>query len=244
MKIAVMGGTGLIGSRVVNILNAGGDQAAPHSLSTGLDLLSGKGLPDALKGADVVVNLTRPRAFDSSASVFFRESMENLLLAAQDAGVGHVVILSIVGVDQVPRLAYYRAKVLQEDVLKDGPIPYSIVRSTQFFEFVDDVISWTSDERTVRLPATPVQPVAAADVARAVASICVGAPLEEIRNLVGPEVFPLDDLGRITLAARGDHRTVVTDPSAGLYAAVPGNALLAQGDATVLGTTYRQWLAG
>jgi uncharacterized protein YbjT (DUF2867 family) len=243
MKIAVMGGTGLIGSRVVKVLAGSGHEAVPHSLSTGLDLLREKGLSEALKGADVVVNLTRPRSFDSTASVFFRESMENLLVAAQDAGVGHVVILSIVGVDRVPGLAYYRAKVLQEDILKGGPIPYSIVRSTQFFEFVDDVISWTSDERTVRLPAVPVQPVAADEVARAVANVSVEAPLEEIRNLAGPEVFPLDDLGRITLAARGDHRTVVTDPSAGLYAAVPGNALVARDGAIVFGTTYRQWLA-
>ena len=243
MKIAVMGGTGLIGSRVVKVLAGSGHEAVPHSLSTGLDLLSEKGLPEALKGVDVVVNLTRARAFDSTASVFFRESMENLLVAAQDAGVGHVVILSIVGVDRVPRLAYYRAKVLQEDILKDGPIPYSIVRSTQFFEFVDEVISWTSDERTVRLPAVPVQPVAADEVARAVANVSVEAPLEEIRNLAGPEVFPLDDLGRIALAAHGDHRTVVTDPSAGLYAAVPGNALVAPDGAIVFPTTYRQWLA-
>ena len=242
MKIAVLGGTGLIGSRVVRTLNDEGHEAVPHARSTGVDLRSGHGLPAALKGADVVVNLTRPRAFDSTASVFFRESMENLLVAAQDAGVGHAVILSIVGVDRVPGVPYYRAKALQEALLAAGPVPYSIVRSTQFFEFVDEVLSWTSDEHTVHLPATRVQPVAADEVARAVAAVSAGSPLEEIRDIAGPEVFALDELARITLAARGDDRAVVTDPGAGLYAAVPGDALLAGPGTIIVGPTYRQWL--
>jgi len=243
MKIAVIGGTGLIGSQVVKILNAGGHEAVPSSPSSGLDLLSGAGLPEALAGADVVVNLSNSPTFDDASPAFFRTTMTNLLSAAEQAGVGHAVVLSIVGVDLVPDLVYYQAKVLQEDLLKAGPIPYSIVRSTQFFEFMTSVLSWTSDDQTVRLPATPVQPIASADIAQAVADVSVGAPLQGTRDIAGPEVFTLDELGRITLAANGDHRTVVTDDSAGMFAAVKGDALIAKGDAVIARTTYREWLA-
>jgi uncharacterized protein YbjT (DUF2867 family) len=243
MKIAVIGGTGLIGSQVVKILNASGHEAVPHSLSTGVDLLSGQGLPEALKEADVVVNLTNSPTFDDASPAFFQATMDNLLAAAKAAGVGHAVILSIVGADLAPGLAYYRAKVLQEDILKAGPVPYSIVRATQFFEFMDAVLSWTADESTVRLPATLLQPIAAADVAQAVAGVSAGAPLQGTRDIAGPEVFALDKLGEITLAARGDHRVVVTDNSAGLFAAVASDALIAKDGAVIAATTYREWLA-
>jgi uncharacterized protein YbjT (DUF2867 family) len=244
MKIAVIGGTGLIGSQAVKILNASGHQAVPHSPSTGLDLLSGQGLPEALAGTDVVVNLTNSPTFDDASLTFFRTTMENLLPAAEAADVGHAVILSIVGADQVPGLAYYRAKVLQEDILKAGPVPYSIVRATQFFEFIGAVLSETADEGTVRLPATLVQPMAAADVAQAVADVSVGAPLQGTRDVAGPEVFALDELGRITLAAHRDHRTVITDNTAGMFAAASGDALVAKARAVIAKTTYREWLAG
>jgi uncharacterized protein YbjT (DUF2867 family) len=243
MKLAVIGGTGLIGSQVVEILNASGHEAVSHSPSTGLDLLSGRGLPDALKGADVVLNLTNSPTFDDASPAFFRQTMDNLLSAANAAGVGHAVILSIVGADLVPGLVYYRAKVLQEDILKAGPVPYSIVRATQFFEFIDWALSETADEKTVRLPATLVQPIASADVAQAVADVSVGTPLRGTRNIAGPEVFPLDELGRITLTARGDNRTVVTDNSAGMFAAASGDALIAKDGADIAKTTYREWLA-
>jgi uncharacterized protein YbjT (DUF2867 family) len=243
MKIAVIGGTGLIGSQVVQILNASGHEAVPSSPASGLDLLTGAGLPEALAGADVVVNLSNSPTFDDASPDFFRTTMTNLLSAARDAGVGHAVILSIVGVDLVPGLVYYRAKVLQEDILKAGPIPYSIVRSTQFFEFMTSVLSWTSDDKTVRLPATPVQPIASADIAQAVAEVSTGTPLHGTRDVAGPEVFTLDELGRITLAAGGDHRTVVIDDSAGMFAAVKGDALIAKDGAVIAKTTYREWLA-
>ncbi|GDY30755.1 SDR family oxidoreductase [Gandjariella thermophila] len=242
MKIAVIGGTGLIGSQVVKILTASGQEAVPHSLSTGVDLLSGQGLRDALAGADVVVNLTNSPTFDEASLGFFHETMDNLLTAAEAAGVGHAVILSIVGADQVPSLVYYRAKVLQEDILKAGPVPYSIVRATQFFEFIDAVLTETADETTVRLPATLVQPIAAVDVAQAVADVGLGAPLQGTRNIAGPEVFALDELGRITLAARGDHRVVVTDNSAGMLAAASGDVLIAKEGAVIAKTAYREWL--
>jgi len=165
MKIAVIGGTGLIGSQVVKILNASGHEAVLHSPTSGVDLLTGQGLAEALKGADVVVNLTNSPTFDDASLAFFQTTMDNLLAAAQAAGVGHAVILSIVGADKVPGLAYYRAKVLQEDILAAGPVPYSIVRATQFFEFIPVVLAMTADERTVWLPATLVQPIASADIA-------------------------------------------------------------------------------
>ena len=243
MKIAVIGGTGLIGSQVVKILNAGGHDAVPHSPASGLDLLSGRGLPEALSGADVVLNLTNSPTFDDASPAFFQTTMDNLLAAAKEAGVGHAIVLSIVGAELLPDLVYYRAKVLQEDILKAGPVPYSIVRATQFFEFVDSVLSWTADENTVRLPQTPIQPMASADVAQAVADVAVGAPLLGTRNVAGPEVFTLDELGRITLAAHGDKRSVTTDNTAGMFAAAPGDVLIAKDDAVIATTRYRDWLA-
>jgi uncharacterized protein YbjT (DUF2867 family) len=243
MKLTVIGGTGLIGSQVVKILNASGHQAVPHSPSSGLDLLSGQGLPEALAQADVVVNLTNSPTFDDASPRFFRATMDNLLAAATEAGVRHAVILSIVGADQVPGLVYYRAKVLQEDILKAGPVPYSIVRATQFFEFMDWTISETADDNTVRLPATLIQPIASADVAQAVADVSVESPLQGTRNIAGPDVFALDELGRITLTARGDPRTVITDNSAGMFAAAAGDALIAKDDAVIAKTDYRGWLA-
>ncbi|MET8025487.1 SDR family oxidoreductase [Streptomyces avermitilis] len=242
MKFAVIGGTGLIGSQVVKKLNAAGHEAVPHSQSTGVDVVSGQGLDEAVAGADVIVNLTNSPTFDEASPAFFRASMDNLLAAAQKGGVGHFVILSIVGADQVPELDYYRAKVLQEDILAAGPIPYSIVRATQFMEFMDAVLSWTADGDTVRLPATPIQPIAAKDVADAVAEVAAGAPLNGKRNIAGPEVYTLDELGRITLSHQGDSRTVVTDPTAGMFAAVKGDVLTDK-DAHLAPTHYADWLS-
>ncbi|MEV4124052.1 NAD(P)H-binding protein [Nocardia sp. NPDC049707] len=242
MKLVVIGGTGRIGSQVVQKLTAAGHEAIPAAPSTGVDLITGKGLDKALAGADVVVNVANSPTFDEASVDFFRTSMNNLLAAGERAGVGHQVVLSIVGVDQVPELNYYRAKTLQEDLLRRGPTPYSIVRATQFFEFMDATLSWTSDDDTVRLPATPIQPMAAADVVDAVVEVATGAPLQGIRNVAGPDVFPLDELGRLTLAAEHDSRTVVTDDKAGMFAAVTGDVLTAGPDAYLAPTHYRDWL--
>jgi uncharacterized protein YbjT (DUF2867 family) len=242
MKFAVIGGTGLIGSQVVKNLNAAGHEAVPHSQSTGVDVISGQGLDEAVAGADVVVNLTNSPTFDEASPAFFQTSMDNLLAAARKGGVGHFVILSIVGTDQVPELDYYRAKVLQEDILAAGPIPYSIVRATQFMEFMDAVLSWTAEGDTVRLPTTPIQPIASKDVANAVAEVAAGAPLSGIRNIAGPEIFSLDELGRITLSLKGDNRTVVTDPTAGMFAVIKGDVLTDK-DAQLAPTRYADWLS-
>jgi uncharacterized protein YbjT (DUF2867 family) len=243
MKIAVIGGTGLIGSQVVKILKASGHQAVPYSRSTGVDLLSGRGLPEALEGADVVVDVTNSPTFDDASLAFFQTTTDNLQAAATAAGVGHALLLSIVGADLVPGLVYYRAKVLQEDILKSGSTPYSIVRATQFFEFIESALSFSADENAVRLSTTLIQPIAAADVAQAVADVSSGMPLQDTRNVAGPEVFKLDELGRITLAAHDDRRTVITDDSAGIFAAASGDALIAKDGAVIATTAYREWLA-
>ncbi|MGW3824071.1 SDR family oxidoreductase [Streptomyces sp. NBC_01594] len=243
MKFAVMGGTGRIGSQVVKKLKAAGHEAVPHSLSTGVDIITGQGLDEAVAGVDVVVNLTNSPTFDDASPAFFQTSMDNLLAACRKGGVGHVVILSIVGADQVPGLDYYRAKVLQENILKAGSIPYSIVRATQFMEFMDSVLAMTTEGDTVRLPPTPIQPIAAQDVSDAVAEVAAGTPLNGILNVAGPDVFPLDELGRITLNARPDGRTVVTDDTAGMFAAAHGDVLTAKGDARIAPTHYADWLS-
>lgn len=243
MRITVIGGTGLIGSQVVRKLTAAGHEAVPASLSTGVDLLTGTGLDEALEGAETVVNLANSPTFDEASLDFFRTSMTNLLAAGEKAGVRHQAVLSIVGVDQVPQLDYYRAKTLQEELLRQGPTPYSVVRATQFFEFVDAILSWTSDGTTVRLPATPIQPIAAADVVDAVVEVAGGTPLQGVRDIAGPDRFTLDELGRITLAARHDDRTVTVDDQAGMFAAVTGDVLTAGPDAHLAPTHYRDWVA-
>ncbi|WP_063128755.1 SDR family oxidoreductase [Nocardia fusca] len=242
MKLTVIGGTGRIGSQVVRKLRAAGHDAVPAAPSTGVDLISGEGLDQAVAGADVVVGLANSPTFDEGALDFFRTAMDNLLGAGDRAGVKHQVVLSIVGVDRVPRLDYYRAKTLQEELLRKGPTPYSIVRATQFFEFMDAVMSWSADDTVVRLPATRLQPMAAADVVDAVVGVALGSPLQGIRNVAGPDVLPLDEIGRMTLLARHDDRIVVTDDTAGMFAAITGDELLAGPDAHLAPTHYRDWL--
>jgi uncharacterized protein YbjT (DUF2867 family) len=242
MKLTVIGGTGRIGSQVVRKLRAAGHDAVPAAPSTGVDLVSGEGLDQAVAGADVVVGLANSPTFDDTALDFFRTAMDNLLGAGDRAGVKHQVVLSIVGVDRVPRLDYYRAKTLQEELLRKGPTPYSIVRATQFFEFMDAVMSWSADDTVVRLPATRLQPMAAADVVDAVVGVALGSPLQGIRNVAGPDVLPLDEIGRMTLLARHDDRIVVTDETAGMFAAITGDELLAGPDAHLAPTHYRDWL--
>jgi uncharacterized protein YbjT (DUF2867 family) len=247
MKLVVIGGTGRIGSQVVKKLTAAGHEVVIAAPDTGVDLLTGKGLDKALEGAEVVINVANSPTFDEASLDFFRSSMSNLLAAGQRAGVRHQVILSIVHVDQVPDLVYYRAKTLQEDLLRHGPTPYSIVRATQFFEFMEPSISSaSSDAGTIRLPATPIQPIASADVADVVFQVATGRPLNGIFNVAGPDVFHLDELGRITLAAHHDDRTVITDDRASVFAGtpgdVPGDVLTAGPEARLAPTHYQDWL--
>jgi uncharacterized protein YbjT (DUF2867 family) len=254
MKIVVFGGTGLIGSQVVQKLILGNHEAVCATRSTGVDLITGDGVDQVLKGAEVVINVTDSPTFDESSLDFFRTSMHNLLAAGASAAVGHQVVLSIVGVDRVPQLDYFRAKSIQEELLRQGPTPYSIVRATQFFEFIDTVMSWTSDEIAVRLPSTRIQPVATADVVDALVEVSLGAPRLGIRNVAGPDIFRLDELGRVTMAAQRDSRSVITDDQAGMFAAVTGDELIAGPDGVdvalstlIAGVTleplhYRDWI--
>lgn len=242
MKITVIG-TGLIGSQLATELAARGHEVTTASLSSGVDLLTGAGLDQVLADAHTAVNVTNSPTFDEQSIGFFRTTVGNLLAAGERAGVRHQVALSIVGVDQVPALDYYRAKTLQEELLRGGPTPYSIVRATQFFEFMEPTMSWTSDENAVRLPATPIQPIASADVVAALAEVATGAPLDGILDVAGPDRFTLDEIGRLTLAARGDRRPVLVDDRAGLFAAVPGAALTPGPGARLAATRYEDWLA-
>lgn len=243
MKITVIG-TGLIGSQLATRLTARGHEVTTASLSSGVDLLTGAGLDQALAGAHTVVNVTNSPTFDEQSLAFFRTTVGNLLAAGERAGVRHQVILSIVGVDRVPELDYYRAKTLQEELLREGPTPYSVLRATQFFEFMEPTMSWTSDETAVRLPATPIQPIASADVVEALADVATGTPLGTFLEVAGPDRFTLDEIGRLTLAARGDQRPVVVDGQAGLFAAVHGDALVPGPDARIAPTRYEDWLKG
>jgi uncharacterized protein YbjT (DUF2867 family) len=242
MKLTVIGGTGLIGSQVVQKLSGAGHEAVAAALNTGVDVITGDGLDQALEGAEVVVNVANSPTFDEASLEFFTTSMNNLLASGERAGIRHQVILSIVGVDQVPQLVYYQAKALQEDMLRQGPTPYSIVRATQFFEFMNALLSETADDSTVRVPATRLQPIASADVVGAVAEVSTGQPLRGTQNNAGPDVFPLDELGRITLTARHDNRTVITDAQAGTFGGVTGEVLTAGPDAHLAATHYQDWL--
>jgi uncharacterized protein YbjT (DUF2867 family) len=254
MKIVVFGGTGLIGLQVVQRLILASHDAVPAARYHGVDLITGAGLEQVLEGAEVVINVTNSPTFDEASLDFFRTSMNNLLAAGTRAAVRHQVVLSIVGVDRVPQVGYFRAKTMQEELLRQGPTPYSIVRATQLFEFMDTVLSWTSDDTAVRLPPTRIQPVAAADVIDAVIEVSLGVPLRGVRNVAGPDVFRLDELARFTLAARGDGRSVITDDRAGMFAAVTGDELVAGPEAvdvalstlidgvTVEPLRYRDWI--
>lgn len=243
MKIAVIGGSGFIGARLVGKLIGQGHRVGAHARSTGVDLLTGAGLPAAVRGADVVVNTIDAPSFDAAAAAFFRTTTGNLLAEAGSAGVRHLVLLSIVGIELVPGVDYYRAKLLQEQLLQAGAIPYSIVRTTQFMEFIEAILSWTTEGDVVRLPSTLLQPVAANDVVDALADVATGSPLGGILNVAGSDIIALDELGRQTLQARPDGRRVVTDESAGLYAAVPNGAIIAPPGARLAATSYRDFLA-
>ncbi|KUJ65681.1 LysR family transcriptional regulator [Streptomyces albus subsp. albus] len=243
MKIVIVGGTGLIGAQVVALLRDRGHEALPAAPSTGVDALTGQGLAQALKGADVVVDVSNSPSFEAEAALdFFTRSAQHLFEAEREAGVRHHVTLSIVGVDRVPDYGYYRAKVAQEDAVRGGGVPYSIVRATQFFEFIAPVMDMSTQDEEVRLPSTKLRPIASADVAAAVADAAQGDPSSGVRDIAGPEVHRLDRLGEITLAAKPDGRTVVTDESAGLFAGMPEGVLT--GDDTVHGaaTRYEDWL--
>jgi uncharacterized protein YbjT (DUF2867 family) len=240
----VLGGTGLIGSKVVRILQEQKHDVLAASAKT-VDLMTGRGLSEALQGAHVVVDLTNSPSFEDSAVLnFFETSARNLFPAEAAAGVQHHVALSIVGTDRMVNLGYMRAKVAQEKAIQSSGIPYTIVRATQFFEFIGSLADAGTQGGTVRLSNVLMQPIAADDIAAAVAKVALQAPKNDYINVAGPEQRQLDELARELLKAKDDPRQVVTDPSLGYFGGqVPENALVPDRD-ELLGTVrFSDWLA-
>ena len=221
MKITVVGASGLIGTKVVEVLKKEGHDVVASSRSSGVDVLTGEGLADALAGADALVDLTNSPSFETDAVMeFFTTSATNLVDAARRAGVGHYVALSIVGVDGLPDSGYFRAKVAQEKIITESGLPYSIVRATQFAEFADAITESMTDGNEVRVPDALIQPIPADDVASAVAHAAAGEPSHGIENIGGPHKITFEHLAREALARKGDDsKSVVVDQEARYYGA-------------------------
>jgi uncharacterized protein YbjT (DUF2867 family) len=215
MKIVVIGGSGLIGSKLVTKLRERGHEVLAASPASGVNTLTGQGLAAAVDGAAVVVDVSNSPSFEDAAVLeFFQTSTRNLLAAESAAGVGHHVALSVVGTERLSESGYFRAKMAQEKLIEDSQIPYSIVHATQFFEFINRIADMGTSGNTVRLAHVLIQPMAAEDVASAVADVSVGPPVNGVIEVAGPEQFHLDDLVRTTLRERHDPREVITDPHA------------------------------
>jgi uncharacterized protein YbjT (DUF2867 family) len=245
MKIVVIGGTGRVGSKLVDLLRAHGHEPLAASPDTGVNTITGDDLAEAMQGAAVVVDVSNSPSFEDAAVLeFFTTSTRNLLDAEAGAGVGHHVAMSIVGADRLPDSGYLRAKVAQEQLIAASSIPYSIVRATQFFEFIDSIAAAATDGDTVRVSPMLIQPMAVDDVARAVGNVAIGAPLNGTIEVAGPEAFPLDELVRRTLAARHDPRRVVADRHALYFGAELAERSLVAGAGAQLGATrFGDWLA-
>ncbi len=215
MKVTVVGASGLIGTKVVDLLRTGGHDVVAASRDSGADVITGEGLSDALAGADVLVDVVNSPSFeDDPVLEFFTTSTTNLVAGAKAAGVGHYVALSIVGVDGLPESGYMRAKVAQEKLITGSSLPYSIVRATQFMEFDDAIVASATEGTTVRVPDALIQPIAADAVAAEVARVAVGEPLNGIREIGGPDKISFEELARSVLAKHGEDKTVVVDPEA------------------------------
>jgi uncharacterized protein YbjT (DUF2867 family) len=245
MKIVVIGGSGLIGSKLVNKLRDHGHEAVAASPNSGVNTLTGEGLAEALKGASVVVDVSNSPSWEDAAVMnFFETSTRNLLVAEAAAGVGHHVALSVVGTERLLESGYFRAKIAQENLIKASSIPYSIVRATQFYEFVKGIADLSTEGNEIHLPPALIQPMAADDVASAVARIAVGAPVNGTVEVGGPEQFRLDELIRHGLSSRKDPRKVVADPQAKYYGIQLTERELVPDHAASLGKIrFDEWLA-
>jgi uncharacterized protein YbjT (DUF2867 family) len=244
MKITVIGGSGLIGSKLVNRLRDLGHEAVAASPKSGVNAITGEGLAEALAGAAVVVDVSNAPSFaDEAVLEFFTTSTRNLLAAAAAAGVGHYVALSVVGTERLAESGYFRAKIAQEALITGSAVPYSIVHATQFFEFIKGIADLGTDGTTVRVAPVLIQPMAADDVASAVAAVAVGSPVNGIVEVAGPEPFRLDDLVRRVLSARDDPREVIADPRARYSGAELGERTLLPGaSARLAETRLADWL--
>jgi uncharacterized protein YbjT (DUF2867 family) len=245
MKMIVVGGTGLIGSKLVKKLRMHGQDVVAASPASGVNSVTGEGLADALKGASVVVDVTNSPSWEDAAVLrFFETSTRNLLSYAAGAGVGHHVALSVVGTERLLESGFFRAKLAQENLIKTSSIPYSIVRATQFFEFVKSIADLSTEGKTVRLPPALIQPMAADDVAGALARIATGSPVNGTVEIAGPEQFHLDELVRRDLEAFHDPREVVSDPHARYYGIQVSERTLVPNDDARLGVTrFEDWLS-
>lgn len=245
MKIVIIGGTGLIGAKVVNNLRQQGHEVVAASPSRGVNSVTGEGLAAALAGAQVVVDVSNAPSWEDKAVLeFFETSTRNLLSAEAAAGVRHHVALSVVGTDRLLASGYFRAKMAQEKLIQASLIPYTIVRATQFSEFVGGIANSATDGQTVRLPSALLQPIVSDDVAAALASVAVAAPLNAITELAGPDAFPLDEIVRKFLKANHDPRTVITDDQAPYFGIVlKQRSLVPDGTSPRLGAThFEAWL--
>lgn len=245
MKIVVIGGSGLIGKKLVMNLRQRGHEVVAASPSSGVNTVTGEGLAQALAGAQVVVDVANaPSWEDNAVMAFFEISGRNLLAAEAAAGVGHHLALSVVGTDRLLASGYFRAKMAQENLIKASATPYTIVRATQFFEFVGGIAQFATEGQMVRLPPVLMQPIAADDVAAAMADAALAEPLNGTIDVAGPEPIRQDDLVRRFLKATGDTRLVITDPKALYYGVAVNDQSLTPGDHPRLGRTrFVDWLA-
>ena len=244
MKIVVIGGTGLIGSKVVALLRAKGHEALAAAPSTGVDTLTGEGLAEALAGAQVVVDVANSPSFEDQAAMdFFQTAGRNLLAAEQAAGVSHHIALSVVGTERLLASGYFRAKLAQEALIEASPVPYTILRSTQFFPFVIGIVQSGAVGQEVHLSSALVQPIAADDVAEALADIALAAPVGGMVEIAGPEAIGLDRFAQAYLSAKGDPRQVVADPATLYFGAALDDRSLTPGAHPLLGKiTLESWL--
>ena len=245
MKIVVIGGTGLIGTKLVKKLRERGDEALPASPSSGVNSVTGEGLAEALAGAQVVVDVSNSPSWEDKAVLeFFETSTRNLLAAEAAAGVGHHVALSVVGTERLLQSGFFRAKIEQERLIKASKIPYTIVRSTQFFEFVDGIAQSATDGQTIRLSTAHIQPIVSDDVAAALAEVTLGTPVNGMIEIAGPERLGLDELVRRFLRAKQDTRQVVTDVHAQYFGIDVNDQSLTPGDNPRIGATrFEDWLS-
>ncbi len=244
MKIVIVGGRGLIGAKVATKLSASGHDVIAASRRSGVDSLTGEGLAEALAGADVLVDVADSPVFDDEPVMkFFTTATTNLLSAEREAGVGHHVALSVVGAQVMPDSGYNTAKAAQEDLIKASGRPYSIIRATPFYEFAVGLADSATDGDIVRLPDVLFRPIAADDVATAVARAAVGSPVNGVKEIAGPEAMRMDDFVRRSLAVHGDRRRVVTDAQAPYFGAVIDDRTLRPGvNATIFTTRYSDWI--
>jgi uncharacterized protein YbjT (DUF2867 family) len=244
MNLVVIGGTGLIGSKLVKQLREAGHEAVAASPDTGVNSMTGEGLAQALSGTSVVIDVSNSPSFEDAAVMnFFETSTRNLLAAEAAASVGHHVALSVVGTERLSQSGYFRAKSAQENLIRAASIPYSIVHATQFFEFVKSIAGAATDGDTVRLAPVLIQPMAADDVASAIAKIALGAPVNGIIEVAGPEQIRLDELIRRALSVRKDPRKVVADPQARYFGAeLSERTLVPAGVVRLAKTRFEDWL--